>query len=600
MVAELTEKDFDSEVLKSKLPVIIDFWASWCVAPNSAVLKTRYDSDSAASIRKSDKILAYDGHRVLEAGVLDSRTTISGGHCKKIVTNLGRALEVTDDHLFYTSMGWKKANSLKKADKVAVYPVFFDGATKNKNKAQTIMEKEDIQKHAELGIRVAEHIGRLEKLNLIPLKTDNPKIHTIARIIGALFSDGSLYRSQPNNYSEASFALGRNEDVGELVSDLRSLGFESSVRERKNTFRINKRKTVINSKRVKVSSTAFWLLMQALGVPNGRKTDAKYTLPRWILNSPKAIKREFLSGYLGGDGPALSIRITSRGKRGAYNHLNINDIELYKKEESLRSGIIFARQLASLLKEVGIEVSRIFVDKERNKRSYGGYSKSIHIALSSSFETGLAMAAVGYAYCHEKQIQANYVGSFLKKKIEERLRWKNKYQKAAVLFSQGRAINEVATDLGVNYNTAFGWLRQHKKPTINYTFERYDKWLRETTEGLKDGLVWENIEEIKEIYLPKVQSLTIDKYSNFIANGFLVHNCGPCRVFSPIIEEVSKGYDGKAKFFKLNTDENAKIAEKYNIMSIPSVLLFEEGEVKAMSIGAIPKEEFKRWVDSNL
>lgn len=76
--------------------------------------------------------------------------------------------------------------------------------------------------------------------------------------------------------------------------------------------------------------------------------------------------------------------------------------------------------------------------------------------------------------------------------------------------------------------------------------------------------------------------------------------CGPCRVFSPVIEEVSKGYEGKAKFFKLNTDENEKIAEKYNIMSIPSVLLFEEGEVKAMSIGAIPKEEFKRWVDSNL
>ena len=76
--------------------------------------------------------------------------------------------------------------------------------------------------------------------------------------------------------------------------------------------------------------------------------------------------------------------------------------------------------------------------------------------------------------------------------------------------------------------------------------------------------------------------------------------CGPCRIFSPIIDEVSKSYDGKAKFLKMNTDENESIASEYNIMSIPSVLLFEQGEVKAMSVGAIPKTEFKKWLDSNL
>jgi len=76
--------------------------------------------------------------------------------------------------------------------------------------------------------------------------------------------------------------------------------------------------------------------------------------------------------------------------------------------------------------------------------------------------------------------------------------------------------------------------------------------------------------------------------------------CGPCRIFSPIIEEVSKSYDRKVKFGMLNTDENTDIAAKYNIMSIPSVLLFEKGEVKAMSVGALPKESFKKWLDKNL
>ena len=76
--------------------------------------------------------------------------------------------------------------------------------------------------------------------------------------------------------------------------------------------------------------------------------------------------------------------------------------------------------------------------------------------------------------------------------------------------------------------------------------------------------------------------------------------CGPCRIFSPIIEEVEKSYTGKVKFGKLNTDENSDVAARYNIMSIPSVLLFEKGEVKAMSVGAIPKESFKKWLDKNL
>ena len=76
--------------------------------------------------------------------------------------------------------------------------------------------------------------------------------------------------------------------------------------------------------------------------------------------------------------------------------------------------------------------------------------------------------------------------------------------------------------------------------------------------------------------------------------------CGPCRIFSPIIDEVSKAYEPKAKFGKLNTDDNSEIAGKYNIMSIPSVLIFDKGEVKAMSVGALPKDSFKKWLDKNL
>ncbi|MGC8676333.1 MAG: thioredoxin [Candidatus Micrarchaeia archaeon] len=76
--------------------------------------------------------------------------------------------------------------------------------------------------------------------------------------------------------------------------------------------------------------------------------------------------------------------------------------------------------------------------------------------------------------------------------------------------------------------------------------------------------------------------------------------CGPCRIFTPILEEVAKEYAGKIEFRSLNTDENQDIAMRYSIMSIPTAMLFEGGVPKAMSVGAIPKEEFKKWLEENL
>ncbi|MGC8710203.1 MAG: thioredoxin [Candidatus Micrarchaeia archaeon] len=76
--------------------------------------------------------------------------------------------------------------------------------------------------------------------------------------------------------------------------------------------------------------------------------------------------------------------------------------------------------------------------------------------------------------------------------------------------------------------------------------------------------------------------------------------CGPCRIFSPVLESISKNYENKVKFYKLNTDENPEIAVAYNVMSIPTAMLFENGEVKAISIGAIPPESLKKWLDDNL
>ncbi|MCL5430148.1 MAG: thioredoxin [Candidatus Marsarchaeota archaeon] len=76
--------------------------------------------------------------------------------------------------------------------------------------------------------------------------------------------------------------------------------------------------------------------------------------------------------------------------------------------------------------------------------------------------------------------------------------------------------------------------------------------------------------------------------------------CGPCRMYSPILEETSKDYEGKLKFVKIDADANQGIAEKFNIMSIPTTMLFEGGKLKAMQVGAVPKEALKKWIEKNI
>ena len=66
--------------------------------------------------------------------------------------------------------------------------------------------------------------------------------------------------------------------------------------------------------------------------------------------------------------------------------------------------------------------------------------------------------------------------------------------------------------------------------------------------------------------------------------------CGPCKMLSPVIEEIAEEYEGKIKVAKCNIDEEMQLAVQYGISSIPTILLFENGEIVKKSIGFAPKE----------
>lgn len=76
--------------------------------------------------------------------------------------------------------------------------------------------------------------------------------------------------------------------------------------------------------------------------------------------------------------------------------------------------------------------------------------------------------------------------------------------------------------------------------------------------------------------------------------------CGPCRMITPIIEELSKDYDGKVTIGKLNVDDNPEVSMKYGIRSIPTILFFKDGEVVDKQVGVTTKQAMVQKIEGLL
>ncbi len=76
--------------------------------------------------------------------------------------------------------------------------------------------------------------------------------------------------------------------------------------------------------------------------------------------------------------------------------------------------------------------------------------------------------------------------------------------------------------------------------------------------------------------------------------------CGPCRIVSPMVEELAEEYDGKIKFVKVNTEENFDTTARFGIMSIPTLLVFKGGQQVDQMVGAQPKQELRRHLEEVL
>lgn len=109
----------------------------------------------------------------------------------------------------------------------------------------------------------------------------------------------------------------------------------------------------------------------------------------------------------------------------------------------------------------------------------------------------------------------------------------------------------------------------------------------------------------KQAFLDKVFNYEKNQEWKFEGNipavvDFWAPWCGPCRMVGPVIDELSKEYEGKVNFYKVNTDEEQELASVFGIRSIPSLLLVPMTGQPKMAVGALPKEGLKQAVEEEL
>ncbi len=98
------------------------------------------------------------------------------------------------------------------------------------------------------------------------------------------------------------------------------------------------------------------------------------------------------------------------------------------------------------------------------------------------------------------------------------------------------------------------------------------------------------VKNMKPIELTDSTFADAVKKEKILVVDFWASWCAPCRFLSPIIEELAKDYAGKITFGKVDVDANPRVSASFNISSIPTVMMFKDGKVADISIGAVPKQ----------
>ncbi len=562
---------------------LLDFWAPWCIDPETPVL-TENGYLKASQIQVGQKLVAINPKTKKQSIKKVQKTKVFKDMLsKKIILETGKELVGDVNHLILTQEGFKKLDEIQIGEAVLVNPV-----------------KDDFVFQSDNGVAILETSGNeyademLRQFNILPLKANDDRLQILTRLLGFVMTDGYLYENLKHNTYETHFYAGTKDDANAIKKDLQILGFDKlEIKNQTKNRQIGERKFIIHILRCRNLNRALFFLLKALGSPQGRKKNQAYFIPDWIMNGDNSIKKAFLSGWLGGDGCKITYQIKHGGTSSHDARFNVNTIEFHKEKELEREGILYAKQLAMLFEDLGVEVKEVSSGDDED-------GVIIYLRLSHSYTSLLNLASIGYVYAATKNKQVPSIREFLRYRLLERSSYAGIKETVLKRLALGVGNKSIAENLQIPLHTVVSWRYTNRSSDVVHPSESgqalFTQWLKDRKEG---DLLWEKVVHIVDVENRDVIGITISNPHTIVTNGIVSHNCGPCRIMNPVIEELEKELVGKeVEVVKINVDEKAEEASKYGVMSIPTYIVLKDGKEVARKIGVTSKADLLKLLQS--
>ncbi len=453
----------------------------------------------------------------------------------RLTTESGQSIAATADHPFWTPNGMQPADHLQPGDRIALYP--FEGVPYEAPPTETIVSEADFSAFLRQNGKGAsgnahrQILKHLKTRGLLPLRYDAPALPYLLKLMGYLFGDGSLYFNSEGKGQLAFY--GKAHDLESIRADVRQLGFTPSrvySRPRDHTIQTTYRRYHFKHTEhfFRVSSTSLAMLLAFLGVPAGAKAVQDYTAPGWLDRAPRWQKRLFLAALFGAE---LS---TPQTVSGHGTNFSSPTLSLNKRAGFEASGQQYLHTLAAWLETFGVETHSISIRAEQENAD-GSHSFRLRLSIRSDPENLIRLwSQIGYEYNRTRQALAMAAVQYLRHKLAHITARTAVEAQARQLAAAGHPTGDIVAALqGESVNRRFIERSLYEKrkspPRVAADFPTFDEYLQSHRQGLgESGMVWDRIARIESEETPRrVYDFTINhKDHNFVANGFVVSNCG--------------------------------------------------------------------------
>ena len=454
----------------------------------------------------------------------------------RLATEVGDKVCATADHPFWTPDGMVALGRLKPGDRVAVAP--FRGVPYEAPSDEVIVSEAEITARLAAldkdapGNATSQILHHLRARGLLPLRYSSPALPYLCKILGFVLGDGALHFEAKRGKGVVNF-YGRASDLESIRADLAAIGVSPSrvySRERRHAIQTQYRAYTFERREewFKVVGSGFAALLACLGAPVGNKTRQDYPAPAWLKSAPLWHKRLFLAALFGAE-LTTPAAVTGHGTVFGAPTLSMN-----KRSAHITAGRCFLEQVSSWLKEFGVTTQALLTDAVQ-KNADGERSVRLRLILSPRSESLLNLwSRVGYEYNRKRGGLAALAVQYLKHKQKILAERDAASQTARTMAEQGVARQEIMRQLvGPNVNRRFVerslYEGRRTGTRVGDAFPTFAAYCGMAGAGLsQDGMVWERIAQIEpDEYDGKVYDFTVlHPDHNFVADGFVVSNCG--------------------------------------------------------------------------